>query len=93
MKPHLGCPLCEEERPYVNAGKVHIGYCEPCRVSWVIGTNLFSSWQDQTEEEQRDAYMAAGITRLRRIGAVPQTTPLADKLLGPPPGVIALEPF
>jgi hypothetical protein len=61
------CPLCDEESPYVNVGKAHIGYCLPCGVSFIIGANLFSSWQDETEDEQRAAYDAAGIESLRRI--------------------------
>ena len=61
------CPLCGKESPYVNAGKTHVGYCEPCGVSFITGANLFSSWQDETEDEQRAAYAAAGIESLRRI--------------------------
>ena len=61
------CPLCGLDSPYVNIGKTHIGYCEPCAVSFIIGANLFGSWEDEIEDEQRGAYAAAGITTLRRI--------------------------
>jgi hypothetical protein len=93
VKPYLSCPVCEEESPYVNAGRVHVGYCQPCGVSFIIGTNLFSSWRDETEDEQRAAYAAAGIQSLRRLGAMTRSSKLADKLLGPAPAVIELEPF
>jgi hypothetical protein len=61
------CSLCGQPSPWVNVGKTHVGYCVACGVSYIIGSNLLSSWQDETEEEQRDAYAAAGITTLRRI--------------------------
>ena len=40
----------------MNAGKAHIGYCKPCGVSWFVGANLFSSWKDETMEEQEKIY-------------------------------------
>ena len=61
------CPFCATESPYVNAGKTHIGYCEPCGISWIVGANLFDSWQNESEAEQRAKYVSGGIETLRRI--------------------------
>ena len=50
------CPTCKRTDGYVNAGKGHWGVCNTHKVLWFIGSNLFSSWKDETEEEQRKAF-------------------------------------
>ena len=65
---HYGCPDCGQPMSgYANAGRTHIGYCLPCQVLWIIGANLFSSWQHETEAQQRADYERAGIPRMRRV--------------------------
>ena len=61
------CPECGVASPYVNVGRVHIGFCQHCGVSWYIGANLFSGWKEETEDEQRAAWAAAGLESLRRV--------------------------
>jgi hypothetical protein len=61
------CPVCHKNDGYVNAGKTHVFYCKEHRVSWIAGTNLFSSWKQETEEEQRAIYNEIGIGEFERI--------------------------
>lgn len=39
-----------------SVGKNHFMYCEECKICWYIGRNLFSSWQDETEEDWKENY-------------------------------------
>jgi hypothetical protein len=52
------CPTCHQYDGYLNIGKGHWFYCSEHKIRWCIGSNLFSSWQDETEEDQRTAYAA-----------------------------------
>lgn len=45
------CPECNESDGYLNIGRDHWGICHKHKTKWNIGSNLFSSWHDQTEEE------------------------------------------
>ena len=47
------CPDCHRTDGYINIGREHWFYCMEHKSCWYIGWNLFSSWRDQTEEEQR----------------------------------------
>ena len=44
-----GCPQCGEGS-YVNVHKDHYNICDKHKVYWYIGSNLFSSWQEENEE-------------------------------------------
>lgn len=50
------CPECGDNDGYRNAGKSHWFLCHEHRVRWCVGSNLFSSWRHETEEQQRHAY-------------------------------------
>jgi hypothetical protein len=50
------CPVCHASCRYLNIGKGHWYYCEEHKVRAFIGSNLFSSWRYETEEEQRARY-------------------------------------
>lgn len=44
------CPCCNDAKShYRNIGRDHWFFCEPCGVRWLIGSNLFSSWRDESE--------------------------------------------
>lgn len=47
------CPECGGCDGYVNAGRTHRAYCLAHKASWLVGSNLFSGWKDETEDEQR----------------------------------------
>lgn len=56
-----GCPQCANSDGCVNVGKGHWFYCLEHRVKWFAGSNLFSSWRDETEAEQRARYDEIGL--------------------------------
>ena len=55
-EPFSVCPVCHSNDGFLNAGKGHWFLCHEHRVRWFVGSNLFSSWREETEEEQRHAY-------------------------------------
>jgi hypothetical protein len=55
------CPVCHETDGYANAGRSHRFYCREHKTSWCVGSNLFSSWRDQTEAEQRAIWDEIGL--------------------------------
>jgi hypothetical protein len=50
------CPDCNKTDGYTNIGAGHWFFCKEHKTRWCIGSNLFSSWRDETEEEQRREY-------------------------------------
>jgi hypothetical protein len=50
------CPTCKSRDGCINIGASHWYYCRKHRVKWCVGDNLFSTWRDQTEAEQRAIY-------------------------------------
>ena len=55
------CPTCRKTDGYANVRKLHIFFCREHKVRWRVGINLFSSWKDQTEDEQRHIYETVGL--------------------------------
>jgi hypothetical protein len=45
------CPVCGTSGCYLNLGRTHVFYCEDHKIGWVVGSNLFSSWREETEED------------------------------------------
>ena len=45
------CPECHAEPKFRNVGRTHVAHCEKCRLKWIIGANLFSSWRGETETD------------------------------------------
>lgn len=45
-----GCPHCGETDGYLNVGREHWFVCDAHKTKWHVGSNLFSSWHDETEE-------------------------------------------
>ena len=41
---------------YINLGKDHWFYCDKHKLRWLMGSNMFSSWEHETEEEQKAIY-------------------------------------
>jgi hypothetical protein len=48
------CPECGRHDGYVNVGPNHVFVCREHRTAWCIGSNLFSSWHDQTPEQKAE---------------------------------------
>jgi hypothetical protein len=62
-----GCPHCGKTNGYRNAGKAHWAFCDEHRAMWHIGTNLFSSWQAETAEEQEAKWHLVNYTEVKPI--------------------------
>jgi hypothetical protein len=52
------CPTCHQYDGYINIGRGHWFYCGEHKIRWCTGSNLFSTWQNETDEEQRERYDA-----------------------------------
>jgi hypothetical protein len=68
------CPECAANRcvpaagyPFVNIGSNHWCYCQVHRTMWWIGANLFSSWKEQTEAQQRQIYADLELETFREV--------------------------
>jgi ssDNA-binding Zn-finger/Zn-ribbon topoisomerase 1 len=46
-----GCPQCGGTHGYLNIGRDHWFVCDDHKTKWRVGSNLFSSWKDETDEE------------------------------------------
>jgi hypothetical protein len=55
------CPICHKTDGYANAGRFHRFFCKEHKTSWGAGSNLFSDWRDQTEEEQHRIWDEIGL--------------------------------
>ena len=54
IEDHFGvCPACGVGGHVLNVGRTHWFYCEEHEVCWCVGSNLFSSWRDESEETWR----------------------------------------
>jgi hypothetical protein len=54
-----GCPQCPPgigPDDVYNAGRTHRGACHQHRTIWLLGSNLFDHWREETEQEQRERY-------------------------------------
>lgn len=66
-----GCPECGDTDGYTNVGRGHWFYCNSHRAKWCIGSNLFSSWKDETEAEQRRHFYEIGMDTFERVEPMP----------------------
>jgi hypothetical protein len=44
-----GCPVCGKTDGYLNIGRDHWFVCHAHEKRWLIGSNLFSGWKEETE--------------------------------------------
>jgi len=49
----------------------HWFFCTAHKTKWCIGSNLFSSWQHETEEEQRRRYYEMGFDTYQEVKPLP----------------------
>lgn len=67
-----GCPKCGKNDGYLNAGREHWFICHRHRVKWLVGTNLFSSWQEEDESTwRRNGQVLAGYREVRPVDPGP----------------------
>jgi hypothetical protein len=61
------CPTCKKTDGYLNVGRSHWFICKKHRVRWCIGFKVFSSWQDETESQQRREQEAIGFDSFAEV--------------------------
>lgn len=64
-----GCPECGDTDGYESVGPSHWFVCDRHMTKWLIGSNIFSSWRDQTEADWEHA--AAVLEKYREIEPLP----------------------
>ncbi len=75
------CPECYEDVPYLNVKKDHWKACEKCKTCWPISDGLFSSWQEEAEEDwQRNVEIFEGCRKVE-----PYYHPRVDSSVCAPP--------
>lgn len=67
-----GCPECGRNDGYLNVGREHWGMCDKHKTKWWIGSNLFSSWKEETEEEWKK--------NAERLSAYQEVEPVRDEV-------------
>jgi hypothetical protein len=70
-----GCPHCGKADGCTNVGRSHWYFCKLHKTKWCIGANLFSSWRNETEDEQRRAYDEIGLDGFTAVEPLPCTDP------------------
>lgn len=83
------CPVCRRSDGYLNTGRDHWFVCERHRVCWCAGSNLFSTWRDQTEADWRAN--AAALAGFRVVAPFHHARP-APYAVGDPHPTAAPEP-
>ncbi|MDD4393308.1 MAG: hypothetical protein PHQ97_11245 [Desulfobacterales bacterium] len=70
-KNHFGvCPKCGEVDSILNINRDHWAVCFLCQTKWQIGSNLFSSWQDENKKIwDRNALILSQYTEVEPIAA------------------------
>ena len=71
------CPECGKSDGYINIARAHWFYCAAHKINWCVGWNLFSSWQYETEDQQRETYERLGFGTFRTIEPDQATLPPA----------------
>jgi hypothetical protein len=68
--PYFGvCPICRTADGYANVGRSHWFFCQEHQKKWCAGSNIFSDWRQETEEEQRKQYESIGLGRFEEAVA------------------------
>jgi hypothetical protein len=71
-----GCPHSGDTGGYLNIGREHWFVCDKHKTKWRCGSNLFSNWQDETDETwQRNHYKLA---TYREVEPLPEGSWSAD---------------
>lgn len=65
-----GCPVCHRNDGYRNAGRTHIFFCREHQTRWIVGSNLFSNWRDETKESQEAEYNKIGLGEFEEVEPV-----------------------
>lgn len=73
------CPQCYRTDGYLNVGRNHWFVCDSHKTKWCIGSNLFSSWKEESEETWREnAAKLKDYEEVKAIDFLPQGFSVAD---------------
>ena len=62
------CPECGLNDGYLNIVKQHWYYCERHKYKWCAGEDLFSSWQEDTEQDwQKNKHRLARYKKVKPV--------------------------
>ena len=68
-----GCPTCGKNDGYLNFKRNHWMVCHKHKTRWWVGSNLFSSWREETETDwERNAQRMEGYAEVAPVS--PDTT-------------------
>jgi len=45
------CPQCFSKVKVLNIGRNHYCYCEQCKIKYLEGNNLYSSWREESKAD------------------------------------------
>jgi hypothetical protein len=83
------CPICHKQDGYTNAGRTHVFYCSEHKLSWGGDINIFSTWQWETEEQQRQKWQDHSLDTFQRVKPYyPPDIGVALQPNNPPAGAI-----
>jgi len=54
------CPICKKNDGYRNHGRAQWMVCIEHKLKWCFGENLFSSWKDETPQDQERVWNEIG---------------------------------
>jgi hypothetical protein len=64
-----GCPTCCKNDGYLNVYSGNYVVCHEHRVFWLVGTNLFSDWRDETKSDwERNQALLADYQQVEPLG-------------------------
>lgn len=63
-----GCPECGSSDGYLNVGRDHWFKCDEHESRWHAGSNLFSSWHEESEEVwEKNASLLVGYREVESV--------------------------
>ena len=71
-----GCPVCGNSDGFLNVESNHYGTCDNHLTYWWIGSNLFSSWKEETRETWQKNIELLRQRRRTDGGAHPELSPV-----------------
>ena len=77
------CPHCVRDDGFLNVGRSHWFFCREHKVKWLVGSNLFSGWRHETEEQQRSRYDEIGLGSFQEIAPISPARGRAERQTSP----------
>jgi len=69
-----GCPRCGRSDGLYNIYKQHWFVCHTHKVRWTVGSNILSSWRNETEDDQRERWHVVADNEDIKGGFLPEGT-------------------